>query len=236
MVDCRASTFKISRFRPVQDRLLVWIIDRPILGATISESPGHDWWHVYRVWKMAERIAKEESADTFVVKLAALLHDIADWKCYDGDDNVGPRAARKVLSKQGVSAEIVNHVCEIIETAPFKGADVKTKMRTLEGKIVQDADRLDAIGTIGIARAFIFKVLSYLSRILFDNSFFFHPITLPYRTSGIFSITLFTYCLRFSRSLCLHLINVTFSPVSASFLICINFYMRAVGITGGFGS
>jgi uncharacterized protein len=114
---------------------------------------GHDWWHTYRVCKMAKHIGKGERTDMFVVELAALLHDIADWKFHGGNNNVGPSAAQKILSKQGVPEEIINHVCEIIRTAPFKGAGVKTKMRTIEGKVVQDADRLDAIGAIGIARA-----------------------------------------------------------------------------------
>ena len=121
-----------------------------------NEGSGHDWWHVYRVWKMAKRIAKEESADPFTVELAALLHDIADWKFHNGDDTVGPRMARRILSRQGISEKIIDHVCEIIQMAPFKWAGVKTKMRTLEGKVVQDADRLDAIGAIGIARAFAY--------------------------------------------------------------------------------
>jgi uncharacterized protein len=121
-----------------------------------NEGSGHDWWHVYRVWKMAKRIVKEESADTFVVELAALLHDVGDWKFHHGDDTVGPRMARRILSKQGVSGEIIDHVCEIISAMPFKGGRVKAKMRTNEGKVVQDADRLDAIGAIGIARAFAY--------------------------------------------------------------------------------
>lgn len=121
-----------------------------------NEGSGHDWWHVYRVWKMAERIAKEESADTFIVEIAALLHDVGDWKFHGGDDTVGPRMARRILSKQGIPGEVINHVCEIIQTAPFKGAGVRTKMRTIEGKVMQDADRLDAIGAIGIARAFAY--------------------------------------------------------------------------------
>jgi len=121
-----------------------------------NEGSGHDWWHVYRVWNMARRIAKEESADTFIVELAALLHDIGDWKFHHGNDTIGPRMARRILSKQGITEEMIDHVCEIIQTAPFKGAGVRTKMRTLEGKVVQDADRLDAIGAIGIARAFAY--------------------------------------------------------------------------------
>jgi len=131
-----------------------------------NEGSGHDWWHVYRVWKMAKFIAAKESADQFIVELAALLHDIADWKFYGGDDNVGARAARKLLSKQSVHKEIIDHVCEIIRTAPFKGAGVKTKMRTLEGKVVQDADRLDAIGAIGIARAFAYG--GYKNQTIYD--------------------------------------------------------------------
>lgn len=121
-----------------------------------NEASGHDWWYVYRVLKMAKRIAKEESADILVVQLAALLHDIGDLKFHYGDDTVGPRMARRILSKQGVSEEIIDHVFEIIQTAPFKGAGVRTKMRTIEGKVVQDADRLDAIGATGIARAFAY--------------------------------------------------------------------------------
>ena len=121
-----------------------------------NEGSGHDWWHVYRVWEMAKHILKEESGDTFIVELAALLHDVGDWKFHSGDDTVGPRMARRILSKQGIPEEVINHVCEIIRNAPFKGTGVKTRMQTLEGKVVQDADRLDAIGAIGIARAFAY--------------------------------------------------------------------------------
>lgn len=121
-----------------------------------NEGSGHDWWHVYRVWKMAKRIAKEESADTFVVELAVLLHDIKDWKFHNGDESVGPKVARELFTEQGVPIKIIDHVCEIIQTVSFKGAGVVTEMKTLEGKVVQDADRLDAIGAIGIARAFAY--------------------------------------------------------------------------------
>ncbi len=121
-----------------------------------GEGSGHDWWHVYRVWKMAQHIGKEENANMFVVELAALLHDIADWKSHGGNDTVGPRVARQILSEHGVSEDVINHVCEIISTMDFKGAGVKSEMKTLEGKVVQDADRLDAIGAIGIARTFAY--------------------------------------------------------------------------------
>ncbi|RLJ02645.1 MAG: phosphohydrolase [Candidatus Aenigmatarchaeota archaeon] len=119
------------------------------------EVTGHDWWHTERVWKLTLRIAKEEkNVDLFVVQLAALLHDIADWKFHGGDDTLGPKLAEKWLKKLKVEEETISHVCEIIKEISFKGAKVKSKMRTKEGMIVQDADRLDAIGAIGIARCF----------------------------------------------------------------------------------
>ena len=121
-----------------------------------GELSGHDYWHVYRVWKTAKFISKKEKANTFIVELAALLHDIADWKSHDGDTSIGPRLAREWLESISVDAQTIAHVCEIINDLSFKGAEVKTPMRTLEGKIVQDADRLDAIGAIGIARTFAY--------------------------------------------------------------------------------
>lgn len=107
-----------------------------------GDGSGHDWWHVYRVWSIAKKIAQKENADQTIVELAALLHDIADWKFNDGDESAGPG--------------LVDEVCEIISTLSYKGAGVATPMRTIEGKIVQDADRLDAIGAVGIARTFAY--------------------------------------------------------------------------------
>lgn len=121
-----------------------------------GDSSGHDWWHIDRVRRNALRIAREEHADLFVVELASLLHDVADWKFHGGDDTVGPRVAREWLTQNDVPAQTVELVCEIIASLSFKGAGVPTEMRTLEGKCVQDGDRLDAIGAIGIARAFAF--------------------------------------------------------------------------------
>ncbi|MEQ9310688.1 MAG: HD domain-containing protein [Balneolaceae bacterium] len=115
---------------------------------------GHDWWHIHRVRNTALTIAKEEKADLFVVELAALLHDIADHKFHDGDEDIGPNTARIWLNSLKISDSVINHICEIIADLSFKGADVATPMKTLEGKIVQDADRLDAMGAIGVARAF----------------------------------------------------------------------------------
>jgi len=121
-----------------------------------GEGSGHDWWHVYRVWKTAVEICKKEGADLFVVQLAALLHDIADWKFHSGDDSIGPKLAREWLEKLDVDKNVISHVCEIIKEVSFKGAGVKSKIKTKEGMVVQDADRLDAIGAIGIARAFAY--------------------------------------------------------------------------------
>ncbi len=121
-----------------------------------GEGSGHDWWHVYRVWKNAVYIGKKEGADLFVVSLAALLHDISDWKFNDGDDDVGPRLAREWLIKMRVDEKIISHVCKITKEVSFKGSCVKTKMSSKEGMVVQDADRLDAIGAIGVARTFAY--------------------------------------------------------------------------------
>lgn len=122
----------------------------------IGEGSGHDWWHVYRVWQTSKVIAKKEKADSFIVELAALLHDIADWKFQDGDESVGPKIAGEWLTKQGVGDKTIKIVQEAIEDVSFKGAGVKKKVRSKEGEVVQDADRLDAIGAIGIGRTFAY--------------------------------------------------------------------------------
>lgn len=121
-----------------------------------GDGSGHDWFHVERVWKNAIHIGKRENVDMFVVELAALLHDIADWKFADGDETAGPREARRWLEDLSVDENAIAHVCEIIKDLSFKGARVKTSMKTKEGMVVQDADRLDALGAIGIARAFAY--------------------------------------------------------------------------------
>lgn len=122
----------------------------------INGGAGHDWWHVYRVWKNALHIARTEPVDLFVVELAALLHDIADHKFHGGDETIGPKTARVWLEKLNVEESVIAHVTKIIASLSFKGAKVATPMRTIEGMVVQDADRLDAIGAIGIARAFAY--------------------------------------------------------------------------------
>jgi uncharacterized protein len=121
-----------------------------------ADGTGHDWWHVYRVWRMAQRICHVEGADLFVVELAALLHDVADWKAHGGDSGVGPKMAGDWLGSLDVDSTMIEHVCQIIADISFKGAGVEQPTLSLEGKVVQDADRLDAIGAIGIARAFAY--------------------------------------------------------------------------------
>ncbi|MDP4240587.1 MAG: HD domain-containing protein [Bacteroidota bacterium] len=115
---------------------------------------GHDWWHICRVWQLSTRIAASEQASLFVVELGALLHDIADPKFHDGDETVGPQKARDFLNTMGVEAAVITHVENIIAHISFKGGNEVQPFKSPELDIVQDADRLDALGAIGIARAF----------------------------------------------------------------------------------
>jgi len=130
--------------------------EKYVKNKMLGDSAGHDWWHVYRVWKVAVHIGKQEKANMFVVELGALLHDIADFKFNNGDETAGSRVSREWLEEQKVDEAIIKHVCDIVENVSFKGAKVKSKMKTTEGMVVQDADRLDAIGAIGIARTFAY--------------------------------------------------------------------------------
>ncbi|MGZ4111423.1 MAG: HD domain-containing protein [Tumebacillaceae bacterium] len=120
-----------------------------------QDSSGHDWWHIYRVTQMARRIAEEEGADAFLCELAALLHDVADEKLNESEE-AGMRKVRTWLEANEVDAQTTADVLEIISTMSFKGGN-RPPMRTLEGRIVQDADRLDAIGAQGIARVFAYS-------------------------------------------------------------------------------
>lgn len=115
---------------------------------------GHDWWHIYRVWKLSEKIATGERADLTVVVLAALLHDIADAKFNNGDDSIGPEMAASFLKANGVEESVINHVVAIIKNISFAGGNQVREFSSPELNIVQDADRLDALGAIGIARTF----------------------------------------------------------------------------------
>ncbi len=121
-----------------------------------GEGSGHDWWHIYRVWMLAKHLAQDEQVDTFIVELGALLHDIADWKVHGGNEEVGPQRARAWLESLGANEEVIVHICEIIKHISYKGAGVATPMDTKEGEVVQDADRLDAMGAMGIGRTFAY--------------------------------------------------------------------------------
>ena len=127
-----------------------------VKGRLSGESSGHDWWHIHRVSRLAVEIGKAEGADLFIVQLAALLHDIDDYKLVGDSDGGEPRRAREWLERLGVDGEAADHVCRIIKEISFKGAKVSSSMTTKEGMVVQDADRLDAIGAIGIARTFAY--------------------------------------------------------------------------------
>lgn len=125
-----------------------------------NEGTGHDWFHVERVWKLAKLIAGMESSsqqkvNLLLVEAAALLHDIEDWK-FSGDEQASSREAAKILTNLGVKEENIKKITQIIDQVTFKGAGVDTTPSTIEGQIVQDADRLDALGAIGIARAFAY--------------------------------------------------------------------------------
>ncbi|NIQ01103.1 MAG: HD domain-containing protein [Nitrospinaceae bacterium] len=120
-----------------------------------GDGSGHDWWHVHRVWQMAKHLAEVEGADRRIVEIAALLHDVADWKLTNGDESHGLNTIRDLL-KDDLSEEEVERICEIISRVSFKGAGVDTPACSLEGQVVQDADRLDALGAVGIARTFAY--------------------------------------------------------------------------------
>ena len=115
---------------------------------------GHDWFHIERVYRNSLLLAQTETCDEIVVKLGALLHDIADSKFHNGDETIGPKVARTFLESQNVDETIIVHVLNIIENISFKGGNFEKKFHSKELEIVQDADRLDAIGAIGIARTF----------------------------------------------------------------------------------
>ena len=117
---------------------------------------GHDWFHIERVFNNSLLIAKSEICNIEVVQLAALLHDIADSKFHNGDESIGPKTAKIFLESENVDLHIIEHVVKIIENISFKGGHKSSEFNSIELQIVQDADRLDAIGAIGIARTFNF--------------------------------------------------------------------------------
>ena len=132
---------------------------------------GHDWFHILRVWNNAKLIAQNEQVDTFIIELGALLHDIADSKFHNGDESVGPKVARNFLEDQGVEEDFIIHVENIITNISYKGGNFKQVFKSPELDVVQDADRLDAIGAVGIARCFNYGG--------FKNRSLYNPEILP---------------------------------------------------------
>ncbi|MCD2258084.1 HD domain-containing protein [Psychroserpens luteolus] len=129
---------------------------------------GHDWFHILRVYNNALLITKDEIVDEFTVALGALLHDIADSKFHNGDETVGPKKAREFLFGINVDSVVIEHVVNVIENISFKGGNQLQKFKSPELDVIQDADRLDAIGAIGVARAFNYG--GFKNRKLFDPS------------------------------------------------------------------
>ena len=132
---------------------------------------GHDWFHIERVWKLSKKIAATETCNLEVVELSALLHDIADPKFHDGDETLALKISNEFLKNQNVSTEIIDQVLFVIKNISFKNRGETPKKLSIELQIVQDADRLDAIGAIGIARTFNYGG--------FKNNLMFHPDIQP---------------------------------------------------------
>lgn len=144
-------------------------ITKAFVKAQLAQAEGgHDWFHIERVYNNAMLIAQGEACDLLVVQLGALLHDIADSKFHDGDETVGPSMAWQFLAAQNVPEETIIHVVNIIENISFKGGNHEMKFHSVELDIVQDADRLDALGAIGIARTFNYG--GFKNRALYDPS------------------------------------------------------------------
>jgi len=115
---------------------------------------GHDWFHIVRVWNNSKLIAQQENVDVFIVELGALLHDIADSKFHNGDETIGPKVARSFLESQKIEEAVIVHIEKIISNISYKGGNFEQNFNSPELAVIQDADRLDAIGAIGIARCF----------------------------------------------------------------------------------
>lgn len=147
---------------PLIQRTITFVKDQ-LQGA----EAGHDWFHIERVWKLSKKIAQSENCNLEVVELSALLHDIADSKFHDGDENLALKISRDFLENQNVSPEIIEQTLFIIKNISFKNRGEVPGDLPIELKIVQDADRLDAIGAIGIARTFNFGG--------FKNNLMYHP-------------------------------------------------------------
>lgn len=129
---------------------------------------GHDWFHIQRVYRNSLLILQNENADELIVSLGALLHDIADYKFHNGDESIGPKIASEFLKSQNVSQDVIDQVVKIVENISYKGGNEKQTFKSKELDIIQDADRLDALGAIGIARTFNYG--GFKGRVLYDPS------------------------------------------------------------------
>ena len=132
---------------------------------------GHDWFHIERVWKLSKKIAEKEGGNLEVIELSALLHDIADPKFHNGDETLALKISKDFLEEIHVNAELIEQVLFAIKNISFKNRAEASENPPLELQIVQDADRLDAIGAIGIARTFNFGG--------FKNNLMYHPEIKP---------------------------------------------------------
>jgi uncharacterized protein len=145
------------------------IIDNTVLFVkeTLKDAEsGHDWFHIERVWKIAKQISKLENCDHFIIEMAALLHDIADSKFHHGNEEIGPELALKYMNSIQIDEEISTQIVNIIRNISFKGGHKHSDFNSIELQIVQDADRIDALGAIGIARAFNYG--GFKNRSLYD--------------------------------------------------------------------
>jgi uncharacterized protein len=138
----------------VEKEILLKATEDFVKSVLEGDSSGHDWWHIFRVKNLALRIGQAEGADLFLVELSALLHDVDDWKLTINEN--GGQRTKNWLKSCDVEKPIVERVCKIIDGVSFKGAGVNTSTNDLECQVLQDADRLDAIGAIGIARTFAY--------------------------------------------------------------------------------
>lgn len=134
----------------------VEVLKKYIKEKFFGETTGHDWYHIERVYKLATKIQKQEGGNLFLIQVAALLHDLSDHKFNGGDFEKGGDESRVLLANFNFGEGFINSVVEIVNAVSYKGSDVPDEMKSLEGKIVQDADRLDALGAIGIARTFAY--------------------------------------------------------------------------------
>jgi uncharacterized protein len=155
-----------------------------------GDASGHDWWHTHRVRQMAVHMAKKEQADADVCEMAALLHDVADWK-YNTSEEAGLAVVKSWLQNAGVSATEITKIIQIIDQVSYKGAYVSDHADTIEAMVVQDADRLDAIGAIGIARAFAYGGSRSRAMYIPDAEPEMHDSAEAYKTSNSHTINHF---------------------------------------------